>query len=99
MVIVEGVSALRRELAGCFDLAIWLSCPRERRLARLARRGDTPPEEIEYWLPSEEAYVAAHAPDKRAHLVVDVSADATAADGLVTERWSPPAAGYRMRQS
>lgn len=100
VVIVDGVSALRRELAGCFDLAVWLSCPREKRIARLAARGDTPPEEIEYWLPSEDAYVAAHAPRQRAHLVVDASADAAAADaGLVTERWSPPAAGYRMRQS
>lgn len=97
VVIVDGVSVLRRELAGCFDLAVWLSCPREKRLARLARRGDTPPEEIEYWLPSEDAYVAAHAPRQRAHLVVGAGAAAHA--GLVTERWSPPAAGYRMRQS
>ena len=100
VVIVDGVSALRRELAGCFDLAIWLSCPRDKRIARLAGRGDTPPEEIEYWLPSEDAYVAAHAPRQRAHLVVHASADATTADtGLVVERWSPPATGYRMRQS
>ena len=100
VVIVDGVSALRRELAGCFDLAVWLSCPRDKRIRRLARRGDTPPEEIEYWLPSEDAYVAAHAPRQRAHLVVDAGADATTTDaGLVTERWSPPAAGYRMRQS
>ncbi len=94
------VSALRRELAGCFDLTVWLSCPREKRVARLAGRGDTPPEEIEYWLPSEDAYVAAHAPRQRAHLVVDASADAAAGAGLVTKRWSPPpAAGYRMRES
>ena len=100
VVIVDGVSALRRELVGCFDLAVWLSCPREKRLARLAGRGDTPPEEIEYWLPSEDAYVAAHAPRQRAHLVVDASADAPVAGArLVTERWSPPPAGYRMRQS
>ena len=101
VVIVDGVSALRRELAGCFDLTVWLACPRQKRLARLAGRGDTPPEEIEHWLPSEDAYVAAHAPRQRAHLVVDASAAATTADtGLVTERWSPPpATGYRMRQS
>ncbi len=92
VVIVDGVSALRRELAGCFDLAVWLSCPREKRVARLAGRGDTPPEEIEYWLPSEDAYVAAHAPRQRAHLVVDASADTAAAGAaLVSERWSPPA--------
>ena len=101
VVIVDGVSSLRHELAHYYDLAIWLSCPREKRIARLSERGDTPPEEIEYWLPSEDAYLAAHAPRQRAHLVVDASADAAAADaGLVTERWSPPpAAGYRMRQS
>ena len=101
MVIVDGVGSLRRELAHYYDLATWLSRPRAKRIARLAGRGDTPPEEIEYWLPSEDAYVAAHAPWQRAHLVVDASADATAADaGLVTKRWSaPPAAGYRMRQS
>ena len=100
VVIVDGVSSLRRELAHYYDLAIWLACPREKRIARLAGRGDTPPEEIEYWLPSENAYLAAHAPRQRAHLVVDASADAAAADAeMVTERWSPPAAGYRMRQS
>ena len=101
VVIVDGVSSLRRELAHYYDLAIWLACPREKRIARLAGRGDTPPEEIEYWLPSEDAYLAADAPRQRAHLVVDASADAAAADaGLVTERWlPPPAAGYRMRQS
>ena len=101
MVIVDGVGSLRRELAPCYDLAIWLSCPREKRVARLAGRGDTPPEEIDYWLPSEDAYLSAHAPRQRAHLVIDAGAAAAAADaGLVTERWSPPpAAGYRMRQS
>ena len=100
VVIVDGVSVLRRELAGCFDLAIWLSCPREKRIERLAGRGDTPPEEIAYWLPSEAAYVAAHAPRQRAHLVVDAGAHAAVAGaGLVIERWSPPPAGYRMRQS
>ena len=99
VVIVDGVSALRRELAGCFDLAVWLSCPREKRMTRLAGRGDTPPDEIEYWLPSDDAYVAAHAPRQRAHLVVDASADSAAAGAmLVTERWWPPA-GYRIRQS
>ena len=86
VVIVEGVSSLWCELARYFDLAIWLSCPLEKRLARLAGRGDTPPEEIEHWLPSEQAYIAAHAPQERAHLVFDASA------GLVIERWSPPAA-------
>ena len=100
VVIVDGVSSLRRELAHYYDLAIWFACPREQRIARLAGRGDTPPEEIEYWLPSEDAYLTAHAPRQRAHLVVDASADAAAADAeMVTERWSPPAAGYRVRQS
>lgn len=101
VLIVDGVSSLRRELAHYYDLAIWLACPREKRIARLAGRGDTPPEEIECWLPSEDAYLVAHAPRQRAHLVVDARADAAAADaGLETERWSPPAAaGYRMRQS
>ena len=100
VVIVDGASSLRRELAPCYDLAIWLACPREKRIARLAGRGDTPPEEIEYWLPSEDAYLAAHAPRQRAHLAVDASADAAAADAeMVTERWSPPAAGYKVRQS
>ena len=50
---------------------------------------------------SGKSTLTAHTPRQRAHLVVDASADAAAADaGLVTERWSPPpAAGYRMRQS
>jgi uridine kinase len=80
-VIVDGVTALRQELGPYYDLAIYLSCPREIRVARLLGRGDTPVEEVERWVPSEERYLAAHDPQSRAHLVVDTAADQSGEEG------------------
>jgi uridine kinase len=90
--IVDGVTATRRELSGYYDLRIWFSCPRDVRVSRLFGRGDTSSKEIKHWIPSEERYIASHASEKRAHLVIDSTTDMTTkdGDGWFTKRWSPP---------
>jgi uridine kinase len=90
--IIDGVFALRNELANYYDLRLWFSCPLEIRVSRLLNRGDTPAE-IDYWLPIEEHYHAVHKPEKSAHLVIDSAADISADYGnewLKVIRWSPP---------
>ncbi len=86
IVLIDGVSSLRRELAADYDLRIWMSCLRATRVARLGRRGDTPTEEVEHWMPSEDAYIRDHRPQARADLVIDASAE----DVLLVERWRAP---------
>jgi uridine kinase len=94
VVIVDGVTATRRELSNFYDLRIWFFCPRDIRVSRLLGRGDTPAKEIKHWIPSEERYVASHAPSERAHLVIDSTANMEAKDGngWFVKRWSPPSA-------
>ena len=72
-VVVEGVTAIRREIAGYYDLTVWVECPRDVRLERgLARDGEAARGQWEReWMPAEDRYVAAHRPDERAHLVLD----------------------------
>jgi len=90
--IVDGVTATRNEISGYYDLRIWFSCPRDIRVLRLLGRDDTSAEEIKHWIPSEDRYIASHAPEKTAHLVIDSTADMTTKDrnGWFTKLWSPP---------
>ena len=91
--IIDGVFALRNELADYYDLRLWLSCPLEIRVSRLLSRGDTSQAEIDHWLPIEERYHTAHKPAESAHLVVDSAEDMSADDGigwLKVMRWSLP---------
>jgi len=90
--IIEGVTATRNELSDYYHLRIWFSCPRDIRISRMLGRGDTSTAEIEHWMPSEDQYVASHAPKQAAHLVVDSAADMTTKDGngWVATRWLPP---------
>jgi uridine kinase len=90
--IIDGISALRNELSGYYDLRIWFSCPREVRVSRLLGRGDTSAKEIENWMPSENQYIASHVPEKSAHFVVDSSAGNSAAggNGWTATRWTLP---------
>ena len=55
-------------------------------------RGDISAAEIKHWIPSEDRYIASHAPEETAHLVIDSTADMTTKDGngWFTKRWSPP---------
>jgi len=73
VVIVEGVSAMRLELGAYWDLAIWVECSSERRLARgLARDGASRRAQwVEVWMPAEDAYVRTHEPRRRADVVLD----------------------------
>lgn len=73
IVVVEGVSAVRRELADAYDFRIWVECPRDIRLVRgLARDGREARARWEQeWMPAEDRYVAEHRPRDRADAVVD----------------------------
>lgn len=72
ILIVEGVSSMRRELGRYWDLAIWVTCPHAVRLARgIARDGEAKRSQWEnVWIPEEDAYVADQKPDERADVVV-----------------------------
>jgi uridine kinase len=72
IVIVEGVSSTRTELGRYWDLAVWVTCSYERRLARgIARDGEAKRSQWENVLmPQEDQYVAAQKPEQRADIVV-----------------------------
>lgn len=72
IVVVEGVSATRAEVAVPWDLTIWVDAPRELRLQRAIER-DGPGmlhRWLDDWMPSEEAYAAREHPQDRVDLVV-----------------------------
>jgi|tagenome__1003787_1003787.scaffolds.fasta_scaffold20837909_2 uridine kinase len=72
VVLVEGVSATRSEVAAPWTLRVWVDAPRELRLERVLTR-DGPAvmaRWLEDWIPSEEAYVARERPKERADLIV-----------------------------
>ena len=72
IVIVEGVSSMRAELGRYWDLAVWVTCAYERRLARgIARDGEAKRSQwVNVWMPQEDAYVEAQKPEQRADIVV-----------------------------
>jgi uridine kinase len=72
VVVVEGVSATRREAGVPWQLKIWVDAPRDVRLARALQRdgADMLAQWTEVWMPSEDAYAASQAPDQHADLVV-----------------------------
>lgn len=73
LVVVEGVSALRRELHGFYDYRVFVECPRALRLERgLARDGEEARARwVEEWMPAEDLYLSEHLPMERADVVVD----------------------------
>jgi uridine kinase len=75
MVIVEGISSIRIELADFYDFKIWIECPADLRLARgIERDGENArPIWEDYWMPEENRYWANHKPFDSAHIVVDGS--------------------------
>lgn len=91
-VIIDGVTALREELAVFYNLRIWLSCPQSIRSKRLLGRGDTPRAEIDRWQPSEAKYLETIDPETDANLVMDTSDDPISIDDVVwfVRRWTPP---------
>jgi uridine kinase len=68
LVVVEGVTVLRRELRDLFDHRIWVEAPRALRLARgVERDGEDARGRWEReWMPAEDAYVADHRPQDAA---------------------------------
>ena len=82
LVIAEGVSISRRELGDPWGLKIWVDCPFQVRLARIAHRDGVPADAgwVKEWVAEEEAYVRDQLPHERADYVVlgweEQSADA-----------------------
>lgn len=72
VVLIEGVSATRVELAVPWALTVWVDTPRALRLARgVERDGEQMRAQWEQlWMPEEDAYVAAQSPHLRADFVV-----------------------------
>lgn len=72
LVIAEGVSISRRELGDPWNLKVWVECPYEVRLVRIARRDGVPADAswVKDWVAEEEAYVSEQLPHRRADYVV-----------------------------
>ena len=73
LIVVEGVSATRRDLSIPWDLTIWVDADPRVRSDRIAARdgAELEPLWLENWLPSEEAYAARERPQERVDLIVD----------------------------
>ncbi|ADK05373.1 TPA: uridine kinase family protein [Bacillus anthracis] len=73
IVIIEGVYATRQELAGMYDLKIWVNCPRETRIKRgIARDGEAARDMWENnWMVAEGMYVESHKPHEFADFIID----------------------------
>lgn len=72
VVIVEGVSSLRREFGQVWDLSVWVETPRDTCLRRgLERDGQAARHLWETWLAEEDRYIARDDPRVKADLVVD----------------------------
>ena len=75
VVIVEGVSTLHSDLGDPWDVAIWVDCTRELRLARgIDRDGETMRATwVDEWMPEEDEYVSTEQPRTRADFIFDGS--------------------------
>jgi len=72
VLVVEGVSSTRSELAVPWDLQIWVDAPRDVRLGRAVERdgAEMLGHWLDVWMPSEEAYIARERPQERVDLIV-----------------------------
>jgi uridine kinase len=72
LVVIEGVSATRSELAAPWALRIWVDAPRSVRLQRAVERDGKAmlSHWVDVWMPSEEAYIDREQPQDRADLIV-----------------------------
>ena len=75
MVIVEGVYVSRPEVSDLYDYRVWMTCPREIRLARgLERDGEEHRDLWENeWMAAEDRYVEMHNPEGLADFSFDGS--------------------------
>jgi uridine kinase len=76
LIVVEGVSATRREAGVPWDLTVWVDAPDTVRLARVTERDGAALRErwLHDWIPSERAYAEREQPQRRVDLVVDGTA-------------------------
>jgi uridine kinase len=71
VVIVEGVTATRKEWRDKLAYCIWVDCPRDVRLKRgLARDGQEASPQWRQWMAAEDKYVQDQRPQDHADLVV-----------------------------
>ena len=79
VVIVVGISTLHSDLGDPWDVAIWVDCPRELRLARgIDRDGEAMRSTwIDKWMPEEDEYIAVEMPHARAHFIYNGAGDAS----------------------
>lgn len=72
LVVIEGVSATRCELAAPWALQIWVEAPHSVRVRRaVARDGAAMLSHwLDVWMPSEEAYIDRERPQERVDLIV-----------------------------
>lgn len=77
VLIVDGIFLHRDELAGCFDLTVWLEAPFEVTCARMAVRDGTDPDPahpgVARYVGAQRIYQALVRPAERADVVVDNS--------------------------
>ena len=71
--IVEGVTALRRDLRDYWQVAVWGDCPRDLRLERgVARDGEAIRAKwVEEWMPGEDEYFQNEQPREHAGFLFD----------------------------
>jgi uridine kinase len=77
VVVVEGVSATRDEVGSPWACRIWVDTPAGIRLDRALER-DGPDRMVLWlndWIPSEQRYITAQAPQRRADLIVSGTED------------------------
>jgi uridine kinase len=72
-VVIEGVSSLRRELRGYYNLRLLLRISPEERLLRIEKRDPEWKRRKwrDEWIPFEDAYFSAHRPEDTADFIID----------------------------
>jgi uridine kinase len=77
VLVVDGIFLQRPELAGCFDLVVWLEAPFEVSFARMAARDGSPSDPAHpanrRYLEGQRRYLRECSPRERADVVVDVT--------------------------
>ena len=77
VLVVDGIFLQRPELAGAFDLVVWLDAPFEATYARMARRDGSPSDPADpanrRYLLAQQRYLRECSPHERADVVVDVT--------------------------
>jgi len=76
LVIIEGVSALRKDLRDALTIKIWVECSRGLRLQRLLKRDGQAMRSklVREWMPGEDDYFRLHLPESSADFLFDGAA-------------------------